>query len=163
MVTWYILWPFCILYGYLVYFMAIWFILWLFGLFYGYLVYFIIIWYIFHHFCLLYQEKSGNPGKKLSCRFNELWFDFRENQTFQMSKSAIKLPFSSSLFFRWDENDFQIIGFRQLWTKPSIVSNEPFFWVIFFPTKRKKTFPGRMPAQWKPGPSFCEKTFLPVF
>jgi hypothetical protein len=46
MAIWYILWPFGIFAGYLVYFMVIWnryimviwYILWLFGIFYGYLV-----------------------------------------------------------------------------------------------------------------------------
>jgi hypothetical protein len=37
------------------YFMAIWYILWPFGMSYGYLVY-------FSRFGMLYQEKSGNPG-----------------------------------------------------------------------------------------------------
>jgi hypothetical protein len=54
MAIWYILWPFGIFYGHLVYFMAVWYILWPFGIFYGHLVY-------FPHFGLLYQEKSGNP------------------------------------------------------------------------------------------------------
>jgi hypothetical protein len=39
MAIWYILWPFGIFYGHLVYFMAIWYILWPFGIFYGHLVY----------------------------------------------------------------------------------------------------------------------------
>jgi hypothetical protein len=43
------------IYGHLVYFVAIWSILWLFGIF-------MVIWYIFTRFCLLYKEKSGNPG-----------------------------------------------------------------------------------------------------
>jgi hypothetical protein len=58
MAIWYILWPFGIFYGHLVYFMAIWYILWSFGIFYGHLV----IWYIFPPFGILCQEKSGNPG-----------------------------------------------------------------------------------------------------
>jgi hypothetical protein len=45
-----------LLYGILVYFSAIWYILWPFGIFYGYLVYFL-------RFGLLHQEKSGNPGE----------------------------------------------------------------------------------------------------
>jgi hypothetical protein len=43
-----ILWQFGILYGYLVYFVAIWYILWLFGI-------------LFPLFGMLSQEKSGNP------------------------------------------------------------------------------------------------------
>jgi hypothetical protein len=39
--------------------MAIWYILWPFGIFYGYLVY-------FSRFGMLYQEKSGNPGTEAS-------------------------------------------------------------------------------------------------
>jgi hypothetical protein len=73
----YILWPFGIFFGYLIYFMAIWYILWpfgifcghlvyfwLFGIFYGHLVYFRLFTYVvyFSRFGLLYQEKSGNPG-----------------------------------------------------------------------------------------------------
>jgi hypothetical protein len=37
------------------FYFAIWYILWPFGIFYGYLVY-------FSHFGRLFQEKSGNPG-----------------------------------------------------------------------------------------------------
>jgi hypothetical protein len=51
----YILWPFGVFCGHLVYFMAIWYILGPFGLLYGYLVY-------FSRFGILYKEKSGNPG-----------------------------------------------------------------------------------------------------
>jgi hypothetical protein len=47
MVIWYILWPFGIFYGHLVYFMAI-------GVLYGHLVF-------FHRFGMVYQEVSGNP------------------------------------------------------------------------------------------------------
>jgi hypothetical protein len=32
-------------------------------IFYGHLVYFVVIWYIFPCFSILYQEKSGNPGR----------------------------------------------------------------------------------------------------
>jgi hypothetical protein len=46
---WYILWPFGIFYGHLVYFMAIWYILRLFGIFFPVLV------------CCK-QEKYGNPA-----------------------------------------------------------------------------------------------------
>jgi hypothetical protein len=46
---WYILWPFGLFYGHLVYFMAIWYILWLFGIF-------------FPRFGMLHREKSGNLG-----------------------------------------------------------------------------------------------------
>jgi hypothetical protein len=48
----------------LVYFMAIWSLLRKFGVFRGHLVYFMVIWYIFHRFGMLYQEKSGNPGRE---------------------------------------------------------------------------------------------------
>jgi hypothetical protein len=41
--------------------MAIWYILWPFGIFYGHLVYFMAIWYIFSRFGMLHLEKSGNP------------------------------------------------------------------------------------------------------
>jgi hypothetical protein len=41
-------------YGHLVYFT------------YGHLVYFMVIWYIFPRFGLLSQEKSGNPGTKIT-------------------------------------------------------------------------------------------------
>jgi hypothetical protein len=37
MAIWYILWPFGIFYGHLVYFMAIWYILWPFGIFFQFL------------------------------------------------------------------------------------------------------------------------------
>jgi hypothetical protein len=40
--------------------MAICYILWPFGIFYGHLVYFVVIWYNFPRFGMLYQEKSGN-------------------------------------------------------------------------------------------------------
>jgi hypothetical protein len=73
MAIWYILWPFGIFYGHLVYFMAIWYILWPFGIFYGHLVYFLVIWYIFSRFGMLYQEKSGNPG-------SDMFFSSRQNQ-----------------------------------------------------------------------------------
>jgi hypothetical protein len=43
-------------YDRLVYFTTIWYILWPFGIFYGHLVY-------FSHFGLLYYEKSGNPAQ----------------------------------------------------------------------------------------------------
>jgi hypothetical protein len=33
------------------------------GIFYGHLVHFMVILYIFPRFGLLYQEKSGNPGR----------------------------------------------------------------------------------------------------
>jgi hypothetical protein len=69
MVIWYILQPFGIFYGHLIYFMVIWYILQPFGRSYGHLVYFteiwyifIVIWHIFPSLCMLYQEKSGNPG-----------------------------------------------------------------------------------------------------
>jgi hypothetical protein len=80
MVIWYILWPFGIFYGHLVYFMVIWYILWSLGIFYGHLLYFMVTWYIlwslgifYGHlvllynlprFGILYQEKSSNPVPK---------------------------------------------------------------------------------------------------
>jgi hypothetical protein len=39
-----------------------WYVICPFGLFYGYLVYFGVIWLIIFRFGMLYQEKSGNPG-----------------------------------------------------------------------------------------------------
>jgi hypothetical protein len=57
MAIWCILWLFGVFYGYLVYFMAIWCILWLFGMFYGH---FMVIWYIFPRFGILCPEKSGS-------------------------------------------------------------------------------------------------------
>jgi hypothetical protein len=54
MAIWYILWPFGIFYGHLVYFMAIWYILWPLGIFYGHLVYFMAIWYILWPFGIFY-------------------------------------------------------------------------------------------------------------
>jgi hypothetical protein len=53
---WYILRPFGLFYGYLVYFAAIWYILWQLGILYGHLVY-------FSRLGMLHQEKSGNPGR----------------------------------------------------------------------------------------------------
>jgi hypothetical protein len=44
-----------ICYGHLAYFTTIWYILWPFGMFYGYLVY-------FSRFGMFGQEKSGYPG-----------------------------------------------------------------------------------------------------
>jgi hypothetical protein len=55
MAIWYVLRPFGIFYGHLVYFTAIWYILRPFGFFYGYLVY-------FSRFDALYQENSDNPA-----------------------------------------------------------------------------------------------------
>jgi hypothetical protein len=40
-----------------------WYILWPFGLFFGHLVYFVVIWYISPRFGMLYHEKSGNPAR----------------------------------------------------------------------------------------------------
>jgi hypothetical protein len=48
----------CAFYGRLVYFTAILYILWPFGIFYGYLVY-------LFRFGMLCQEKSGNPVQEL--------------------------------------------------------------------------------------------------
>jgi hypothetical protein len=53
MAIWYILWPFGILHGHLVYFMAIWYTLWLFGIFYGHLV------YVFYGHSLLFLRTLG--------------------------------------------------------------------------------------------------------
>jgi hypothetical protein len=46
----------------LVHFTVIWYILWPFGIFCGHLVYVMVIWNIFPHFGILYLEKSGNPA-----------------------------------------------------------------------------------------------------
>jgi hypothetical protein len=55
MAIWYILWPFGIFYGHLVYFMAIWYILWPFDNL-------VATWYTyFPPFGILNIEKSGNP------------------------------------------------------------------------------------------------------
>jgi hypothetical protein len=51
---WYILWPFGLYYGRLVYFMDIWYILWQF-------CNLVAIWYTFPCFGLLNKETSGNP------------------------------------------------------------------------------------------------------
>jgi hypothetical protein len=53
-----------IFYRHLVYLKAYWYILLPFGIFSGYLVY-------FHHFGMLYQNKSGNPGPKQGIRRTE--------------------------------------------------------------------------------------------
>jgi hypothetical protein len=42
--------------------MSIWYILRPFAIFSGHLVYFLVIWYILSHFGMLQQEKSGSPG-----------------------------------------------------------------------------------------------------
>jgi hypothetical protein len=47
----------------LVYFMTIWNILWPFGIIFGRLVKFVAIWYIFPILVCLAQEKPGNPGQ----------------------------------------------------------------------------------------------------
>jgi hypothetical protein len=54
-----ILWPFGIFYEHLVHILTIWYILWSFGVF-------LAIWNTFPVFGILCQEKSGNPGPKLS-------------------------------------------------------------------------------------------------
>jgi hypothetical protein len=46
----------------LVYFMTIWNILWPFDIIYGRLVQFVAIWYIYPVLVCLDHEKSGNPG-----------------------------------------------------------------------------------------------------
>jgi hypothetical protein len=62
MAVWYIIWPFGILYGHLVYNMAIWYIIWPFGILYGHLVYYMAINMVyFSRVGQLYQENSGNP------------------------------------------------------------------------------------------------------
>jgi hypothetical protein len=50
---WYILWPFGMFYGILLYFTAIWYTLWPFGIFYGH-------WVYFHRFGM-FVLISGNP------------------------------------------------------------------------------------------------------
>jgi hypothetical protein len=47
----------------LVYLVAVWNIGQAFGTSYGQLVHFVVIWHIFPGFRMLYQEKSGNPGR----------------------------------------------------------------------------------------------------
>jgi hypothetical protein len=49
----------------LIYFTAIWNILQPFGTFYEHCHNFVFIWYIFSGFGIMYQEKSGNPGRQL--------------------------------------------------------------------------------------------------
>jgi hypothetical protein len=46
--------------------MAIWYILQPFGIFYGRLVYLMVIWYIFYRFGMLWKEKSGSPAPDYS-------------------------------------------------------------------------------------------------
>jgi hypothetical protein len=56
--------------------MAIWYVLRPFGIFYGHLVYLLVIWYIFPLFgCMLHQEKSGNPSSR-----SILTSSFRDDQ-----------------------------------------------------------------------------------
>jgi hypothetical protein len=70
---WHILWPICIVYGHLVYFMpiryilcpfvsfmAIWYILCPFGIFYANLVYFMPIWYILWPFSIGMYVRYGH-------------------------------------------------------------------------------------------------------
>jgi hypothetical protein len=55
--------------------MASCFILLPFHIFYRNLLYFVVIWVYFPRFCMLYQEKSGNPGRHyfaLKERFRQL-------------------------------------------------------------------------------------------
>jgi hypothetical protein len=48
-----------------------WYILRPFGLIYGHLVYFTVVWYIFPRFGIFYLEKSGNPAfNGLPAKFN---------------------------------------------------------------------------------------------
>jgi hypothetical protein len=61
---WFILWPFGIFYGHLVYFMGIWYILWAFGIFYGHFGIFCVNLVYFSCFGMFYREKSGNTGRK---------------------------------------------------------------------------------------------------
>jgi hypothetical protein len=54
------------------YCMDVWSIFWNFSdIFNVHLVYFVVIWYIFPRFGMLYQEKSGNPGKKLKKKLSD--------------------------------------------------------------------------------------------
>jgi hypothetical protein len=55
---WYILWPFGLFYGHLVYCYAIWY------------MYFMVIWSIFRHFGMLTKDKSGNHGVNMHSRQN---------------------------------------------------------------------------------------------
>jgi hypothetical protein len=54
----------------LIYFMTIWSILQPLEMFCVHLVHFVIIWYISFRFGILYQEKSGNPGRRAA---REVW------------------------------------------------------------------------------------------
>jgi hypothetical protein len=47
----------------IIHLMAIWNILWRLRTFYDHLVHFVFIWYIFSGVGIMYQEKSGNPGR----------------------------------------------------------------------------------------------------
>jgi hypothetical protein len=47
-------------------FYGLWSILWTFGINFGHVVYFVVIWCTFSLFGMLYREKSGNPGPKLT-------------------------------------------------------------------------------------------------
>jgi hypothetical protein len=47
-----------------IYFMAIWNILRTLWIFYDHLVHWVFIWCTFSGFGIMYQEKSGNPGRK---------------------------------------------------------------------------------------------------
>jgi hypothetical protein len=60
----------------LIYILVIWNTLLPLGIFYGHLGNFVVIWYIFHRFGILYQEKSGNPGKNPLKFFSAMWSFF---------------------------------------------------------------------------------------
>jgi hypothetical protein len=80
------------------YVFAIWYILWPFGIFCGLLVYFVVIWYIFHHFGKLYQEKSGNPGVK-SVPENEtnVAEDYKKTHLFSFPLMQLDFPSAAIL------------------------------------------------------------------
>jgi hypothetical protein len=68
-VIWYTLCAFGTLCVHLVHFVCFWYNLCAFGTLCVHLVHFVCIWYIFHGFGIISQEKSGNPGSRLLCRF----------------------------------------------------------------------------------------------
>jgi hypothetical protein len=79
-----------------IYFIATWNILWRFRVFYGDLGYFMTIWYIlylfgtFFVFGIMYQEKSGNPGRRSKNFFFFYFWNERKkrNSFFFVSISA---------------------------------------------------------------------------
>jgi hypothetical protein len=69
----------------LAYFINIWSLLRPLEIFYGHLVYFVVIRYIFPRFGILYQEKSGNPGRKSDpAKSTRRFFEKTRNTCFQV-------------------------------------------------------------------------------